>query len=95
MPVLQIEHPVRDFDAWKAAFDSDPVGRERGGVRRYRILRPSDDPNYVLVELEFDGTGDAEAFRSALQALWSRVQAEGLIEGARVRIVDEVETGSY
>lgn len=45
MPGLQIEHPVRDFDAWKAALDSDPVGRERGGVRRYRILRPTDDPD--------------------------------------------------
>ena len=59
MPILQIEHSVREFDAWKAAFDSDPVGRERGGVRRYRIVRPVDDPNYVAVDLEFDSAGGA------------------------------------
>ena len=35
--VLYIEHAVRDFDAWKRAFDSDPVGREQNGVRRYRV----------------------------------------------------------
>jgi hypothetical protein len=40
--ILQIEHGARDYEAWKQAFDSDPVGREAGGVRRYRIMRPSD-----------------------------------------------------
>ncbi len=46
MHILRIEHPVPDYDAWKEAFDSDPIGREPSGVRRYRILRPNDDPNY-------------------------------------------------
>jgi hypothetical protein len=49
----------------------------------------------VLVELEFDSASDAEAFRTSLQTLWGRVQAEGLIEGATVRIVDEVESREY
>ena len=62
MAILRIEHPVPDFDAWKAAFDSDPVGRQRGGVRRYRVLRPVDDPNFVLVDLEFDSSSEAESF---------------------------------
>jgi len=26
MPTLQIEHGIRDYEAWKSAFDSDPVG---------------------------------------------------------------------
>jgi hypothetical protein len=39
---ILIEHGARDYEAWKQAFDSDPVGREAGGVRRYRIMRPSD-----------------------------------------------------
>lgn len=33
MPILQIEHTVRDYDAWKQAFESDPVGRKQGGAR--------------------------------------------------------------
>lgn len=31
MFMLRIEHPVADFDGWKKAFDSDPVGREKIG----------------------------------------------------------------
>ncbi|HYU40416.1 MAG TPA: hypothetical protein VEM59_11340 [Acidimicrobiia bacterium] len=59
MPILRIEHPVADFDAWKRAFDSDPLGREQAGVRRYSVLRPVGDPNYVLVDLEFDSSSEA------------------------------------
>jgi hypothetical protein len=33
MYILRIEHPVPDFEGWKTAFDSDPVGREKSGVR--------------------------------------------------------------
>jgi hypothetical protein len=67
MYILRIEHPVSDHDAWKAAFDSDPIGRERSGVRRYRIMRSTDDPSHVMLELEFDSSGEAEAVRAALE----------------------------
>jgi hypothetical protein len=95
MAILQIEHAVRDFDAWKTVFDSDPVGREQGGVRRYRILRPTDDPEYVVVDLEFDTGGEAETFSAALRNLWRRAEADGLLESPRARIVEEVESKEY
>lgn len=94
MAILRIEHPVPDFDAWKAAFDRDPVGRERSGVRRYRVLRPIDDPNYAMVDLEFDSSGEAAAFLAALRELWSRVQ-ETVMENPRARIVEAVESKGY
>lgn len=95
MPILQIEHGVGDYDAWKQAFDSDPVGRERGGVRRYRVLRPTDDPNYVIVDLEFDDASAAETFRTSLQELWDRVGGDLRLEAPRARIVDAVESKEY
>ena len=95
MSILRIEHPVRDFEAWKETFDSDPVGREQSGVRRYRVLRPIDDPNYVMVDLEFDSSSEAEAFGAALRGLWRRVEAEGLISSPRARIVEVVEGKEY
>jgi len=70
MPILRIEHPVADFNAWKRAFDSDPVGREKSGVRRYQILRSLDDPNYVMIDLEFDTSREAEAFIAAMRVVW-------------------------
>ena len=69
MYMLRIEHPVPDFDGWKKAFDSDPVGREKSGVHRYRVLRPIDDPNYVMIDLEFDTVSQAEALLAAMRVV--------------------------
>ncbi|HEY7536390.1 MAG TPA: hypothetical protein VH721_00255 [Gaiellaceae bacterium] len=96
MPILQIEHSVRDFDSWKQrGFDADPLGRERSGVRSYRILRLAHDPNRVVVDLEFDTDEEAESFREALRGLWQRVVAEGLIEDPEARILEPVESKAY
>ena len=94
MHILRIEHPVPNFDAWKKAFDSDPLGREQSGVRRYRVLRAVDDPNYVMIDLEFDSLSQAEALRAALSAMWGRVEGD-IIEKPRARIVEVVESKEY
>jgi hypothetical protein len=57
MTFVRIERPVPDFDARKRAFDSDPAGRERSGVRNYKILRPIEKPNFVMIDVEFATTG--------------------------------------
>src|SRR5512139_2302778 len=94
MYVLRIEHPVPDFDGWKKAFDSDPVGREKSGVRRYRVLRPIDDPNYVMIDLDFDTPAQAEALLAAMRVVWGRVQGK-IMTNPRARIVEAVEVKEY
>ncbi|MHB8459543.1 MAG: hypothetical protein ACYDAK_08370 [Candidatus Limnocylindrales bacterium] len=96
MSVVQLEHPIRDFESWKDAFDRDPVRREESGVRRYRIFRPVDDPEYVAVDLEFDDRTTAEAFKLALEELWRSPHATSVLGGApRVRVVEVVESKAY
>ena len=95
MTILRMEHPIHDFASWKAAFDSDPIGRDRSGVRRYTILQPRNDPHYVMIDLEFDDVEAAEKVAAALQKLWERVQTEGLIGSQQLRVVEVVESKSY
>ena len=92
MHTLQIEHTVASYDTWKATFDSDPLGRAREGVMGYRIYQPLDDPQYVVVDLEFEDSIDAEGFRVALRELMAGAEAEGLISESRLRILKEVES---
>lgn len=94
MILLHIEHPVPDFDAWKAAFDSDPVGRQRSGVLCYRILRPIDNPNFAIIDLEFASTREAESLLAAMQQVWRRVGGT-LIKDPQWRISEVVETKEY
>lgn len=54
MFILQIEHEVFNFEGWKKAFDNDPIDRKKAGVRRYHIFQRADNPNFVVIDLEFD-----------------------------------------
>lgn len=94
MFMLRIEHPVPDYDGWKQAFDSDPVGREKSGVRRYQISCPTDDPKYVMIDLEFDTQKQAEDLLSAMRGVWRNVEGK-IIMDPKVRIVQVVESREY
>ena len=96
MFILHIEHPIRDFATWKKAFESDPAGRERSGVRRYQILRPVDDPNYVMIYLYFESTSVAENFLAAMRQVWQSATAASVLGGGpQTRIVEVVESREY
>lgn len=81
-------------DSSVQASDSDPIGREKSGVRRYRVLRPINDPKYVMIDLEFDTPDDAEALLDAMRAVWAG-PARTIISDPQARIAEQVETREY
>lgn len=94
MYTLQIEHPVPNFEGWKKAFDSDPLGRRRGGVLRHKISRKVDDPKYVIIELAFNKLSEAERFLISLQKLWGKVEGT-VMNNPNARLVEEIESKEY
>jgi hypothetical protein len=91
MVILQIEHQVPNFEGWKKAFENDPVNRKKAGVLRYKILQPTDNPNYVVIDLEFDHLKDAEDMYAALKNLWKKVDGKIILE-PKIRILNLIES---
>jgi hypothetical protein len=90
MHILHIEHDASpDYDTWKQAFDSDPLGRQQSGVRRYWISRAVDDPNHVMVDLMFDAQEEADAFHASLRDMWQR--GDSPMRNPRAQTVKTVE----
>ncbi|MEA2483010.1 MAG: hypothetical protein QOC55_957 [Thermoleophilaceae bacterium] len=57
---------VGDYDRWRPLFDQDqPKAREQATTQR--VLRSADDPNEVVILLEFDSLDDAHESRERLQ----------------------------
>lgn len=94
MTILQIEHKIPNYDGWKKAFDSDPIDRKKSGVKRHRVYRPTDDPNYVVIDLEFDNLDSAQIALGALKNLWSKVEGT-VMTNPKTRILDVVDFKEY
>jgi len=90
MYIVHIEHSVSDYNAWKKLFDEDPLGRQKMGVRTYRILRPVDDPRAVIVDLVFDQKQHAETMQTALKDFWKRLDSSILIN-PKARVLEIAE----
>ena len=91
MPTLHIQHSVPDFDGWKRAFDNDPMDRKGSGVRRYHVHRSVADPNFVMIDLEFDSRDEAERLLENLRKLWAGPGAS-VMRSPQAWIVDTIES---
>jgi hypothetical protein len=82
MITLHIEHPITDFGTWRAAFDAFAQARHSAGVLGERIAQPVDDPCYVVIDLDFESTERATAFRQFLETqVWSSPTASPALNG--------------
>ena len=90
MPLLRIEHRVPDYEGWKRAFDSDPADRKGSGVKRYSIMRSIEDPQHVLIDLEFATASEAEVLLASMRQIWNQIQGKVIFE-PRAAIVEIVE----
>lgn len=93
MPTLHIEHAVVSFHSWHAAFARFAEIRTRSGVRAQRVLRPVDDPAYVVIDLDFDTVAEATRFLEFLrEQVWpSRDNAPALVGAVHTRILEPAD----
>lgn len=83
MYTLHIEHPVTDFSTWQQAFARFAEARSSAGVLAHTVRQPVDDPGYVVVDLDFDTAGQADAFLGFLRArVWSNPDNSPALGGA-------------
>jgi len=86
--ILHIEHPVRDFDAWKRVFDGFNDFRVNHDVHSFRVGRRVDADSEVTIDLVFDNADAAATFHRALkEQVWSRQLATGLLNGAPSAVI--------
>jgi hypothetical protein len=93
---LRIEHKISDFASWRGAFDRDPIGRAASGVLHHRVLRPVDDPQYLMLDLDFNCAEDAEAFLDRMCTVWGSCRdAPALVGAPQGRVVKAVDVQDY
>jgi heme-degrading monooxygenase HmoA len=94
MTVLVVHHRVRDFDAWKPVFDEHETSRREHRARRHWVYRTADDPNDVIVAVEFVSAEDARAFLED-PSLREAMQRGGVEGEPDVHLRERVEAFDY
>ena len=95
MTTLRIEHAITDYQLWRKAFDGFAEARAQAGVRSFAIRLPVDDPQYLMLDLEFDSAGQARKFADFLMRhVWSSAASSpGLGGPPQTRILRLVPVG--
>lgn len=75
---LIIRHEVRDYAAWKQAFDGHADGRGKAGVIGHAVSRSVRDPNVVVVYLQAESLEALRAF-AATSDLKAVMQTAGVV----------------
>jgi hypothetical protein len=94
MVTLHIEHGITDIDTWRAAFARFAEARRQAGVLAHRVSKPTDDPYFVLVDLDFADEQQAWRFAEFLrEKVWPSSQnAPALAGSPQVRVLSVVDS---
>ena len=79
MAVVIIRHQVKDFAAWKKAFDAHKPAREGTGLSKSRVFRSADDPSEVVLVFDAADISKVKAFVASTE-LQSAMKAAGVID---------------
>jgi hypothetical protein len=92
MATLHIENTVRDYDAWKAAFDSYDQFRQNKGVLAYRISRRVGQADELVIDLDFETVAEAEQYIVALDKIWQTPKSGSvMVKHQRPQVLDLLE----
>ena len=88
MFVVAINHPVADYDKWKAVYDTMPPTSR--GAKFARVNRSVDDPNLITVVSGIDTLEALNGFVSDPE-LKPKMQEAGVAGEPRIEVYEEVE----
>ena len=94
MPHVLVRVKVEDYVRWKPVYDGMEGLRKANGASDARVFRNTDDPNEVVVLLEWDNMENARRY-TGLPELREAMQRGGTIGPADILYLDQVEHMTY
>lgn len=90
MTHVLVRHRVEDYLTWKASFDSNAPARRAAGCLGTTVFHASDDPDNVVVLLEWDELHNAQQFARS-DDLREAMERAGVVDAPDVMFLDEAD----
>lgn len=94
MTVLAVRHTVAEYAAWKAGYDNHGALRKEHGAIRDQVLQSVDDPNDLLVLIEFGSLANAKSFASD-PSLKEAMSAAGVVGAPDISFRERTDEVTY
>ena len=91
MPYLLIRHKVQDYATWKSVFDEHGDARKAAGSKGGYLLRSADDPNELVIMLEWDDLGKARQFVESAE-LRQAMERAGVAGPPDIHFLEQIDT---
>jgi heme-degrading monooxygenase HmoA len=88
MAYVLIEHRVGDFEIFREVYLDDAERRERLGCKGGLVFRVADDPNEVIVMLEWETVEGARDFAGSLELEQAMEWSTSNVATPRVTVLD-------
>jgi heme-degrading monooxygenase HmoA len=88
MAFVLIEHLVGDFETFKRVYDDDGERRRMSGSRGGKVFRAADDPNNVIILLEWDDTDRAREWAESLELDQAMQWSTSNVATPRITVLD-------
>lgn len=94
MPYMIVRHKVEDYARWKALYDEDAATRKAAGSQGTIVFRTAEDPNNVIVLLEWDDLANAQQFTES-DSLRETMQKAGVMDMPDVYFLNKTDQTSF
>jgi quinol monooxygenase YgiN len=89
MLAMLIRHKVADERAWQPVFDENRMTRRANGCQQEHVFRNADDPNELVVLLEWDDLERARLYADS-DDLRLALMRSGVIGEAEIGFLEDV-----
>lgn len=89
MAYLHVKATVADYDEWKADFERYHSLRADFGGKGYQLLRATDNPNEIVVLIEFDSEEHAREWTNYLKSEGELTEPEMKAEASYLDMVEQ------
>jgi uncharacterized protein (DUF1330 family) len=94
MTVVSVRHTVADYASWKAVYDGNGASRKEHGATHDQVLQSVDNPNELLVLIEFGSLAEAQSFTSD-PALKEAMAAAGVVGAPDISFRERTAEATY
>ena len=89
MAYLHGKATVEDYDEWKSDFEGYHTQRAEHGGQSYQLFQAADDPNEIIILIEFDTEENARGWTKYLQG--EEESTESGMSSVEISYLDLVE----